>query len=350
MKARFLLTLTTLLKFSLSTSPTLRQNQNPPLPVTQIFQFPRGGYVEGLAFRPNGKLLGTLLNPEASIYQFDTTTFSARKVATIPYITGLYGITETTPDQFYVAGGNLSLTASTRDLGSFRIWHVNLTSFESEGQVEVQETTRFANATPNGLWTLDAERGVILATDSTNGVVYRVDVASGENRITIDDPVLKPPANATTYPSPNGIAVSGGYLYFTNTGAGTFGRVPIDAEGVQTGAGDVLAVLAGGNPGGDDWTFDAKGNVFVAGNPNNWLGLLRATSDGTFGPVEIVAGGTNRTDLLGPNTARFGVSDEDIERGSLYIGTSGGLPQYRSGIYINGGGVYRVDTAVLGLS
>ncbi|KAI9686350.1 MAG: hypothetical protein M1822_003695 [Bathelium mastoideum] len=340
-KPHFLLALIILLKSSLSTSLTLPQNQNTPLPVAQIFQFPRGGYVEGLAFRSNGKLLGTLLNPEASIYQFDTTAFSARKVTTIPYITGLYGITETTTDQFYVAGGNLSLTASTRDLGSFRIWHVNLTSFDSEGQVEVQETTRFANATPNGLWTLDAERGVLLATDSTNGVVYRVDVATGENRITIDDQVLKPPANATTYPSPNGIAVRGGYLYFTNTGAGTFGRVPIDAEGVQSGPGEVLAVLAGGNPGGD---------VFVAGNPNNWLGLLRATRDGTFGPIEIVAGGTNRTDLLGPNTARFGVSDEDTKRRSLFIGTSGGLPQYRSGIYTNGGGVYRVDTGVLGLS
>jgi sugar lactone lactonase YvrE len=315
------------------------------LPVDEVFKFPAGTYIEGLAFRPNGKLLGTLLAPEASVYQFDVVDGCAKKVITIPNINGLYGITETKPDQFYIAGGNLSLRASTRQAGSFGIWHLDMTSFERTGKVVPKEVSHFANATLNGLWTFDASRGIILATDSTNGVVYRVDLKTGKNSITIDDPLLKPPVNASTFPSPNGIAVRDGYIYFTNTGAGTFGRVPINAEGVQTGPAEVLAITAGGNPGGDDWTFDKAGNVFVAENPNNWLSVLPKGSDR---PV-IIAGGPNSTALLGPNTARFGVSQYDKRRGSLYIGTSGGLAQYRSGNLTNGGGVFRVDTALLQL-
>ena len=76
-------------------------HEGPSLPVTQIFQFPLGGYVEALTFRPNGKLLGNLLAPEASIYQFDVLERCARKVTTVPNINGLYGITETTPAVSY---------------------------------------------------------------------------------------------------------------------------------------------------------------------------------------------------------------------------------------------------------
>ena len=213
------------------------------LPVHEIFQFLPGGYIEGLAFRPNGKLLATMLAPYANIYQFDVQDSCVRKVTSIPGISGLYGITETTPDQFYVAGGRLSLRNSTREAGSFGVWHVNMTGYETKGVPEVELISSFANATLNGLWTLDAEKDIILATDTTNGLVYRVDVKTGTNTISIDDPLLKPPVNASTYPSPNGIAVRDGYLYFTNTGAGTFGRVPIDADGFQSGPAEVLAVL-----------------------------------------------------------------------------------------------------------
>lgn len=315
------------------------------LPVHELYQFIPGGYIEGLAFRPNGKLLATMLAPEPNIYQLDVREECIKKITSVPGINGLYGITETTPDQFYVAGGRLSLLKSTREFGSFKIWHVNMTGYEEKGAPGVTAVSSFANATLNGLWTLDAERGIILATDSTNGFVYRVDVNNGSNVISVNDPLLKPPANASTYPSPNGIAIRDGYLYFTNTGAGTFGRVPINTDGYQTGPAEVLAVLAGGNPGGDDWTFDDEGNVFIACNPNNYLLLLRKGST----QPDIVAGGVNSTALLGPNTARFGVSKRDRQRGSLYLGTSGGLAQYRSGNLTNGGGVYRVDTARLGL-
>jgi hypothetical protein len=313
------------------------------LPVTKVFQFPLGGSPESLWFRPNGKLLVNLLAPEASTYQIDVAEGCAKKVNTIPGINALYGIAETSPDQFYVAGGTINLRASTREIGSYAVWHLNMTGFDETDEPIVTKISDFPKATPNGMWTLNAEAGIILVTDSTNGVIYSLDVNTGCNRIVIDDPVLKYPANSSVTLGVNGIETRNGYLYFTNTGAGTFGRIPIDVDGVQTGPGEVLARNAGGIPGGDDWVFDAAGNAYVGENPNYWVSLIR---NGSSIP-EIIVGGPNTTTLKSPTCARFGVSAADKARGRLYLGNNGGLAQYRSGNFTEGGGIYYIDTVDL---
>lgn len=311
-------------------------SSRPPLPVHEAFHFPLGCSPEALTFRSNGKLLVNLLAPEASTYQIDVLEGRAKKVTTVPNITSLYGIAEAQTDQFYVAGGRINLRESTREIGAFAVWHVDLSLFDSRGDVQVTETSKFPKATLNGMWTLDADAGLILAADSTNGVIYRLDVNTGENAIVIDDPVLKIPDNATVSLGPNGIEVRKGYLYATNTAAGTFNRIPIDSKGVQTGPGEVVARNAYDLPGGDDWVFDANGNAFVGENPNSWVSLIRP-GDGTPRPI------TGDSVLKGPTCARFGVSGKDVAKGRLYVGDNGGIAQYRSGNFTQGGGVYYID-------
>lgn len=314
-----------------------------PLEVMPVFQFPLGSSPEALAFRPNGKLLVNLLAPDASTYQIDVQEGCAKKVTTISGINALYGIAETQPDQFYVAGGRINLRESTREIGSFAVWLLNMTSFDEAGAPQVSKISDFPKATINGMWTLDADAGLILATDSTNGVIYRLDVNTGENEITIDDPVLKIPDGAAVALGPNGIETRDGYLYATNLAAGTFVRVPIDAQGVQTGPGEVVARNPDGVVGGDDWVFDAAGNAFVGENPNSWVSLIRNGSDT---PKIITANATDSV-LKGPTSLRFGVSEGDMAKGRLYIGDNGGIAQYRSGNFTQGGGVYYVDVADL---
>lgn len=320
-----------------------RRDDGLPLPVGEVFRFPLGGSPEALAFRPNGKLLVNLLAPEASTYQIDVEEGCAKRVTTIPGINALYGIAETQPDHFFVAGGRINLRESTREIDSFAVWLLDLTSFDETGEAVVSKVSNFPKATLNGMWTLDAEAGLILATDSTNGVIYRLDVNTGDNEIVIDDPVLKIPANAAVSLGPNGIEVRDGYLYATNTAAGTFNRIPIDAKGVQTGPGEVLARNPGGILGGDDWVFDAEGNAFVGGNPNRWLSVIRPGSS----TPEIITANTTDSVLKGPTSARFGVSESDVSEGRLYLGDNGGIAQYRSGNFTQGGGVYYIDTVGL---
>ena len=322
------------------------RDTTPPLPVTPVFQFPLGSSPEALAFRPNGQLLVNLLAPDASTYQIDVASGCAKKVTTVEGINALYGIAETETDQFYLAGGRINLRESTREIGSFAIYHLNLTTFDATGEeASAEKISSFPKATLNGLWTLDASAGLVLATDSTNGVIYRLDTKTGENEVVIDDPVLKIPANATVSLGPNGIETRDGYLYVTNLAAGAFSRVPIDAMGVQTGPGEVLARNPGGAAGGDDWVFDAAGNAFVGENPNNWVSLIRNGSDT---PEIITATGEDAV-LGGPTSLRFGVSEEDVARGRLYVGDNGGIAQYRSGNFTQGGGVYYIDLAGLEL-
>ena len=314
------------------------------LPITTVHQFSLGTWVEGLDFRSNGKLLVNVLT-SPDMYQIDTTTGQTQHVTTITNATGLYGITEVSLDQFYVASGKLSLLAGTTNIGSWAIHHVDMSLFDKLGRPKyVNKITSFPTAKINGLTTLDPIRGLILACDDRNGVVYRVNVYTGENVIVADDPLMKPVANSTVKNGINGIKIRDGFLYFTNTGAGTFSKVPIDRNGKQTGPGVIIAQ----NPekqGGDDWTFDANGNAYIGDNPNNWVNLVRAGSSTT----EIIAGGPNSTSVMGPTALEFGPSAQDKKRGSVYVTYQGGIAQYSTGQYTQGGGVLRIDTSSLGL-
>ncbi|KAL9106197.1 MAG: hypothetical protein Q9227_008730 [Pyrenula ochraceoflavens] len=314
------------------------------LPVTTVHQFSPGTWVEGIDFRWNGKLLVNILT-SPDMYQLDTSSGQTQHVTTISNATGLYGITEVLPDQFYVASGKLNLLAGTTDIGSWAIHHVDMSTFDFTGKPRsVSTVTTFATAKINGLTTLDPIRGLVLACDDKNGVVYRVNVYTGENVIVADDPLMKPVANSTVKNGINGIKVRDGALYFTNTGAGTFNKVPINKDGKQTGPGVTIAT----NPekkGGDDWTFDVNGNAFIGDNPNNWVNLVRAGSHNT----EIIAGGPNSTAVLGPTCLEFGPSIQDRKRGSVYVGFNGGIGQYSTGQYTQGGGVLRLDTSSLGV-
>ena len=313
-------------------------NAQTTFPITKIYQFEPGDWVESLAFRPNGQLLVNLLS-SPDVYQIDTGSGSMTHVTSIPEFSGLYGLTEAAPDQFYIAGGRFILSNSTHYHGSYSVWHLDMTTFDTESAT-TSKVAEFPLAGLNGLTTLDADRGLILVADTDGGYVYTLNVYTGTSSITVDDAVLKTPPTATIKLNVNGINVRHGDLYFTNTAAGTFGRVPIDSEGVQTGPGVVLARTPEGN-GGDDWTFDDEGNAYVADDPYNWVNLIRKGSIVT----EIIAGGPNSTAILGPTAAKFGPSALDRSRQSLYVSTSGGIGQYQTGKFTVGGGIYRIDMA-----
>lgn len=329
----------------LDLSPSSKTTSSLP-PVTTIYHFEPNNWAEALEFRPNGQLLVNILSsPE--IYQIDPNAGSAVLVATNPNITAFYGIAQVAPDQFYFAGGNITLATSTKPLGTYSVFHIDMSCFDPSrpGSAVLEKVADFPLATLNGMFALDVARGLVLVGDATNGVIYRLDVNTGENSITIDDPLLKTPANASTKLNVNGIVVrddpDGKFVYFTNTGAGSLGKIPIDADGVKTGPGVLLETNPEGR-GGDDFTLDAAGNAYVAEDPLDWISLIRAGSS----TPQIIAGGPNDTTTIpGPTAAKFGPSKKDIQRGSLYVTFNGGVTQYSTGNFTNGGGVLRIDTA-----
>ena len=175
----------------------------------------------------------------------------------------------------------------------------------------------------NGMTTLSRKTGLVLIADSIKGVTWLANVKTGAVKIAVDDPLMKPVANALFGLGVNGVKVRGGYLYFSNTNQGLLARVAISPDGTPKG---MAQIVSSKTTGIDDFCFDERGDVFVELNAINEQGLVPA---GT-GDVVILAGNST---LSAPSACAFGRGKG--QEGKLYItslgdfitGTSGGRVQ-----------------------
>ena len=187
----------------------------------------------------------------------------------------------------------------------------------------------------NGMTALDGDGNVLIA-DSGKGVVWRLDTNSGDYKIAIDDPLMKPAAGARVAIGINGIKIRNGTLYFTNTFQFTFNRVSINSNGTAAGAAEVVVQ----NGMCDDFAFDRAGNAWVALEADNTL--QKITPEGA---MTAVVGNKYSTELVGPTAMQFGRTPQD--ESILYITTNGGLAAPVNGTYIEGGKVAAVDLSGL---
>jgi len=301
-------------------SATPRAKQPLPLPVEIIYEFPPQTWVENLAVRSNGKVLVTLLTTP-DLYQIDPSTPHSAPILVHHFSEhkGLFGITETTPDIFYLVGGNYSSAdkANPNPVGAYDIYEVDLRNGATNAVV-----TKIANLPNarllNGMTTFCASTGIVLIADSFAGLLYRLDTQTKQVSVAIDDPTMKAPAAG---PSPfgiNGVKIRDGFLYFTNTATSSLVKIPISPiDASATGPAIVLSTDAKG----DDFILDRAGDAFIAENNLNNLAFLPPQG----GNVTVLAGApfTNATVLAGPTACAFGRLPRD--RKSLYITTSAGI-------------------------
>lgn len=174
----------------------------------------------------------------------------------------------------------------------------------------------------NGAAPLPASPEVVLLADARLGSIWRVNTTSGvvDTAIATADFLL--PADDATVPiGVNGLKVHAGYLYFTNTYTGVFGRIPIDELGNATGEYEVLAttVAASSTDAFDDmYVLSDDGASLVCQAPDR-VDLVSAAGELTT----LVGTGTNSTEgvLLGCSTITVttGAGGERI----AYVGTKG---------------------------
>ena len=306
--------------FNLTSQPTSPRS----LPVKLIHEFPIGRGAENLAVRQNGQVLMTIIDhPE--LYQIDPHQGESAKLVSNSFgpVVGLLGIVETYPDTFYVAAGNVSMTTLQGTPGSFSVWKVDLESHHVPAP-----TTKIADFPAagllNGIALLSKEKGLILVADSTGGVIWRLNVFSGEVLRILDIPATHAPPSSVLPLGVNGLKIRNGTLYFTNSAANTLYRLPINADGTAAGN---ASVVAAGLYGADDFQFDDEGNAYVA---LHFAGeLVKVTPQG----VTTVLVNNITVTLPNPAAPQFGRTFAD--RGSLYI-SEGGNPT-------SGGRLSRVD-------
>lgn len=319
------------------------QTQDRPS-VRTIYEFPNETWIENIAVRPNGLLLTTLITvPE--LWEIDPFTSKAQLVHRFNTATSVFGIAEIECDLFAVAVGNWSYHNQVQP-GTWSIWSVD---FRTPDELKVQKVTDILEAHYlEGMTALPSSPGTILSAETTLGLIYRVNVFTGEYGVALSNDAFKPAKDAIVPLGVNGIRIpqcywdspgESNYLYFVNTFAAPFlGRIPIDANGSAAGSVEDVVKYAPGHVEGDDFALDCEGNAWVTTNSANSVFKVNIRDR----ELAKVIGGAKQAVVAGADSAAFGKTKKDSE--TLYITTTGGIVvPPPSGI--TGGKIVALDTA-----
>jgi hypothetical protein len=296
--------------------------------ISRIFQFPKGAWVENLAVRPNGKLL-LVRYDVAEIYELDAHAENPTPRLLHQWADGAKSVTgcaETSPDVFAVVV--LTPQSKSPKTTKFALWGLDF-STGGEDPIVAMLAADIPNAgLLNGLAPLSST--AVLAADTKNGVVHRIDLRTGASSVVIKDSTMRLLGLGI-----NGVRIRGNTLYFTNTAKGLFAKVPIDeSSGETTGPVEILAKtgIIGDLTGIDDFALGhAENEAFIVNFVQNKL--LKV--DGT-GRVTVLAGSVLSQSIPGPCSAQFGRTETD--ESVLYVTTSGNAILPLPGARLGGGG------------
>lgn len=324
--------------------PRLSDNEDIKSPQSRvIYQFPKPTWNENLAVRQGNELLVTQITAP-DVYLLTTSpTLTATLIHSFEPFKGVLGITEVQPDHFYVVAGKFSLSPPDLGLGTYTIHSIDLTSYDSISNTNavIKQIASITNGgLINGLSTLDVARGLIIAADSTYGIIWLINVHTGNVSILLEEPEMAPLAS-----SPFSIGINGVHplikpendtaeIYFDNTATETFYRVPIFLSTLKK-AGPVETVKA--NVSIDDFALDGEKCVaYLASGAENAVFTL-GLEDGS---LETVAGGLNETTVPGPTSVVLGRGQE---KDSIFVTNNGAVLAPVGGIYSEGGKVVEVE-------
>lgn len=205
----------------------------------------------------------------------------------------------------------------------------------SAAAAQVIKVANFPDAIlPNGITMLSHEEKTLLVGDSATGIVYRVDVLTGQVAKVIEDPLTKPTHPVADFGA-NGLVVrDNSTLFFTNTNQAILAHIPINRDGTPSGP---AAVVAAGIETADDFALDRWGTAFIAQNGIDRLGRVK---DGVY--LQL-AGGSVGSELQGPTAVKFGRAKGEGKK--VYISTNGGIPQYGTGNITVAGTISSVDVS-----
>ena len=229
--------------------------------------FPLGSEVENLVVRPSGSVLATVYT-FPRIYEVPVAAGSTPKLLhTFSNTTGACGISKSSkPDTYFVLTGNFSFDTFSPTPGSYAIHRLSFGDCDKPIVRELAPLPEIAQ--PNGMIHVPNSPYVLIA-DSRGGFVYRFHTETLQLSTYYDDPLLKPqPVQGVVF-GVNGVKLSRGYLYFSNTNRQLVARVK--ASGLEprlTGTPEIVATQV---PVDDFIVNDRNGDVLYCGaRPCQW--------------------------------------------------------------------------------
>lgn len=271
------------------------------VPSTVLASLPPGSFMENLAFGPDGALYVTSYVGRG-ILRYDPASGVLRRLAVLD--AHPVGIAFDRDGTGYVGAQAPASVFETRSFsGGDRLYRFD----PRTGEVALHLAMPGAGFL-NGL--LSLAPGRLAAADSTQGVIWDIDLVARSVATLLRDQALSPLDPALPVPAANGIKRFGGHLTISNSQRALLARVPVDVGGTPTGA--LQVVREGLNA--DDFAFAADGTLFLAMHQDN---VLRLALDGTLTAVAGVAEG-----VKGSTALVFGIGQADAA--SLYVVGDGG--------------------------
>jgi hypothetical protein len=312
---------------------------------SKIVQFPNSTWLENIGARPNGNLLLVRIDkPEVWQVNPQEQTPTPTLVHRFRNATRTSGIAEVAPDVFAVIVGNVPANAISG--GS---WSLALLDFAAASSspstaatVKIVAPTVPGAQFLNGLEVL-SPNALVLASDSSLGVVYRIDIRTGRSAVIIKDKSMSPMLLPIGV---NGIHIRGNDLYFSNTARSLFARIPIDrTTGLATGPAETI--YSGSDYlGADDFAISPDGRAAYATNQlsNSIFRIDLTKKQKKRNRVTIVDGGLFSGGIVGPTSLVF--SRVPGEEKLCYVSTNNGAVGYAVGTLLGapkaGGSVFSV--------
>lgn len=187
------------------------------------------------------------------------------------------------------------------------------------------------------------EKQLSIAGDVKTGVIYTVDIATGQYAVVINNTYTAPAdTSGLGAAGTDGIKVVEDVLYFDNAGQGTLVKVSLNtSDGTSADGFVVVATHLTPEDQWDDFSLDCEGKVFIATGGANTVQMISPE-----GEVSIVAGSLNSTTIAEGTSTAFGRRRHDAS--VLYVTTAGGAAEPVNGDIIIGGQVLAVNTNVRG--
>lgn len=275
-----------------------------------------------MALRPSGAILAITYASEPHIFQVEPIANSTPKlIYTFQNATGISSISESsTPDVYFLITGNFSFTTLKPSIGSYAIHRLYFDACNEPIVKEIASLEKLAQ--PNGMITIPNTPYVLIA-DTFDGIVYKFNTDTLELTTYLDHPLLKPDIAAIRF-GVNGIKLSRGYFYFSNTNHQFIARAKVSGkEATLIGEPEIIVdqIFI------DDFIVNEfTGDIFLAENGRNAFSFVDGKAiNGTPVVPETLIGGENSTDLLGPTAV---IWEKGAEGRKLIISNSGDPMQF----------------------
>ncbi|KAG8161338.1 hypothetical protein KVR01_009602 [Diaporthe batatas] len=243
-----------------------------------VTQLPQNAWFEGFAIRPNGYILVSRLD-EPILYTFDAEDRSAepQEVHTFADATGLIQICPIMGrhDEYAVISGTPDLDAMHFNQTNYILWRVAFSSTTDVTVTKIADLSEYKFS----IGVMPASEHTLLIADTFRNCICALDIATGTSKVLMEDPSMAAVDGAPF--GLNRLRIAVGFVWFTNTSAGTLCRFPVSVEGREVKATGPVETICDTVEHCDGLALAADASaVWTASVINDWLWRIDLKKDG----------------------------------------------------------------------